>query len=494
MPFTDRIERLATPRNLWAALALGGLVLLAIFVLRPTHPNYDTYYTLVWGRELAGGDLPDYDVFRTPTPHPLATLVGAALSTLGDAADRAFVLITLASFLGLVAALFRFTQILLGTLVALVATAFFLTRTDLEFFAFRAVVDIPFLALIFGAAVWELERRRAGTPVLILLALAGLLRPEAWLFAGAYWLYLVWPDIRERRRPARWVPWTALAASAPVLWLLADWAVTGEPLYSLTSTREVAGQFARDRGLVEAVGLIPDYVGSTEKVVNVAAGGLGALLAVWLLRRRALMALALVAIGTLTFLAIAVAGLSVIPRYLVIPSLVLNLAVGVAVAGWALVEAPPRARRAALAVAGLAFLLIAWRSPDYVRDVRKLNGQTLFSSEQHRELKAILDDARVVPLLQDCGRLTVPSHSAIPVVRWATGLPKEALEASIAQRRPPVDGLLLIGRTFNFEPAAARAAVGGGRASAQKWWSNYPLSTFRLVARNERWRIYSNCA
>ena len=44
--------------------------------------NYDTLYTLVWGRDLAGGELPDYDVSLAPTPHPLATLAAALLAPL----------------------------------------------------------------------------------------------------------------------------------------------------------------------------------------------------------------------------------------------------------------------------------------------------------------------------------------------------------------------------------------------------------------------------
>ena len=35
-----------------------------MYVVRQTYPNYDTYYTLVWGKELANGHLPDYDVLR----------------------------------------------------------------------------------------------------------------------------------------------------------------------------------------------------------------------------------------------------------------------------------------------------------------------------------------------------------------------------------------------------------------------------------------------
>ena len=38
-------------------------VVLVVYVVWQTYPNYDTYYTLVWGKELANGHLPDYDVF-----------------------------------------------------------------------------------------------------------------------------------------------------------------------------------------------------------------------------------------------------------------------------------------------------------------------------------------------------------------------------------------------------------------------------------------------
>ena len=480
-----------TARLLACAVAL---VALAVFLLRPTFPNYDSYYQLVWGQELADGRLPDREVFRTPTPHPLSELVALALAPFGLAADRLLVLVTLGAWLGLLAAVFRFTQLLLGTLVASAAVLVLLTRTDLEFFALRGVVDIWFLALVFAAAVWELARPRAGWGVMTLLVLAGLLRPEGWVFAGLYALWLIPRDgpLRDRLRTA--LPWLAAAALGPLIWMGWDWVVSGDPLYSLTSTREVAGQFQRDRGPVEAIKLIPDYIGANEKIVNVAAGGLGAVFALWLLRARAALPLALMAIGVAVFLMIAAAGLSVIPRYLAIPSILFNLGVAFAFTAWLVVE-HPRARRVAQALAVVALALVAWRAPAYFKDFQKLNGQTNFVKNQHRDLESILDDPRVVPLLADesCRPVTTPTHSAIPVIRFLTGLRKEDLVASIAQERPPGRGVLLIGDTFNFEPTAARSTSGVRERSARKWWSNYPISTFRRVAGNERWEAYANC-
>jgi hypothetical protein len=485
-----RAEALATRRNAVVVLVLAGAALLAVFAVRPTYPNYDSYYSLLWGQDLADGRLPDYDVFRTPTPHPLATLVAALLSPLGGAADRVFVLITMTSFLVLVALLFRFTQVLLGTLLAIVAAAIVLTRTDLEFFALRGVVDVPFLTFVFGAALVELRRPRAGWPVLALLALAGLVRPEAWVLSGAYLLWLA-PAVPR----GRLLGYAALAASAPVLWTLSDLAVTGDPLYSLTSTREVAGQVGRQRDLPGAISEIPTGLGGSEKVVNVAVGGLGLLLALWLLRRRAALPLAIGALGLAVFLGIATAGLSVIPRYLLIPSLFFNLGVAVALTGWAVMSA--RGRRGAefaipVALAVVAVAVMAFRAPSYVTDVKKLNSRTLFIGTRFSELKEILDHPKVVPLLERCAPITVPQQTSVPIVRYQTGLPKQAIEASIQQRRPPERGLLITGRDFNLEPAA-QGGVGSSERSVRKWWSNYALSTFQPVARNEHWNVYARC-
>ena len=55
----------------------------------------------------------------------------------------------------------------------------------------RAYVDVPFLASSSEAALLEVERgdaeqrSRRARPVMALLALAGLLRPEAWALVGA---------------------------------------------------------------------------------------------------------------------------------------------------------------------------------------------------------------------------------------------------------------------------------------------------------------------
>jgi hypothetical protein len=475
-------------RLTYALLALGALVVLAVFVVFQTYPNYDTYYTLVWGKELGNWQLPDYDVLRSPTPHPLSTFVGWAVAPFGTASDRILVLVSLFELLGLYVATFVLTERLLGRLIALIAVGVMLTRTDMQLQALRAMFDLPFYLMIFAAAVLELRRARCGWPVLVLLALAGLLRPEAWLLAGAYWLWLV----PVTPRPAL-VRYAMLVAAAPLIWLASDLIVTGEPLYSLTSTREVSGEFGRNRGLLDAIVHIPDYSGGNDSIVTVGAGGLGLLLAVYILRRRAALPLALGGLGVATFLIIAAAGLSVIPRYMTIPSLLLSLCVAVALGGWTLVDGRTP-RRVAIGIAVVSVLLIGWRVPWIARDFGELVDQAQFVEAQLKGLERALDAPRVVVALQACRPITLPTHSAIPVIRYRTGLPKEALEASIAQRRPPSEGLLLIGRTFNFEPGTGRANTSARpRASARKPWSNEPLPGFERIARSGRWTAFARC-
>ena len=97
--------RLALPADTLALWAFVGLCVLAVvgFFTWVTYPNYDSYYSLLWGEELLHGQLPSFEAYRAPTEHPLAVVFGAALSLLGQDADRVMVLITLFSFVALVA-------------------------------------------------------------------------------------------------------------------------------------------------------------------------------------------------------------------------------------------------------------------------------------------------------------------------------------------------------------------------------------------------------
>ena len=57
-----------------------GLLCLAFaigFFVYPTYPNYDSYYSLLWGQEVLDLTKPGFEGFRVPTEHPLAIALGA---------------------------------------------------------------------------------------------------------------------------------------------------------------------------------------------------------------------------------------------------------------------------------------------------------------------------------------------------------------------------------------------------------------------------------
>src|SRR3954465_2375117 len=183
----DRGDRLA--KLVFALLCLGFLVGFFVF---PTYPVYDSYYSLLWGRDVLHGQMPVFDGFRYPTEHPLSIVAGAVLSLFGQAGDRLWVLMILATFLALVAGVYRLGRLASTPLVGAIAAALLLSRFDYPFLAARGYIDIPYMAPALRAAVLEGSRPRRGTPVFLLLALAGMLRPEAWFLAALYWCWMAW--------------------------------------------------------------------------------------------------------------------------------------------------------------------------------------------------------------------------------------------------------------------------------------------------------------
>src|SRR5436190_12734622 len=171
----------------FALLCAGALI---GFFVYPTYPNYDSYYSLLWGREVLDLQAPFFQGFRVPTEHPLAIAAGAIVSLLGEGGDRVWVAMTLGCFLWLVWGIYRLGQIAFTPLVGAIAAGLLLTRFDFAFLAARGYIDVPYMALVVWAAVLEARTQRRGWPVFALLGAAGLLRPEAWILGGLYFLWM----------------------------------------------------------------------------------------------------------------------------------------------------------------------------------------------------------------------------------------------------------------------------------------------------------------
>jgi hypothetical protein len=471
-------------------IGLGALTLVAIigYFVYPTYPNYDSYYSLLWGRELVGLDPLSFTAYRAPTEHPLAIAFGALLSLLGDGADRVMVAFAVLSFLALVAGVYALGKTAFTPLVGAAAAGLVVTRFDFPFLAARGYIDIPYLAVVVWGAVIEARApRRRPVLVLVVLAAAGLMRPEAWVLTGLYWLWVVGPASWGRR-----ALYTALAAIGPLVWAAVDLAVTGDPLYSLTATGDLAAELGRNKGAAAVPGALYAFLIQLAKFPVVIAGAVGLLLAVVLTPRRALMPLLLFAAGVGTFALVGFAGLSVIDRYLLVPSLCVMVFAAVFIAGWTMLEPGTLWRRiwmtgaAALVVFGVAFT--ATRV-----NLEQLRNELQFRGDSHVALERVLHDPDVARALH-CGPVYVPNHKLIPDVRWILDRSRSGVVARSSARTqanpdpaPPARGVVIL--VHNRLAIFKQAWVTDNDNTAD----NLPPPGFDRVATSQYYAAYVNC-
>ena len=479
-------------------------------------PNYDTIYALVWGRELAHGMSPDYGSALPPTPHPLADLVGLVTTPLGDGAITVMMVIAYAA-LGLVGYLvYRLGALWFDRPIGVVAALIVLTRAPYLSNGLRAYVDLPYIALCLGALVLETRRRRCGWPVLALLALAGLLRPEAWLFSFAYLAYLALrverhpeaspptaPPTGQKRyagqrfRPiGHWeVSWrgergtrellglTALAAAAPVGWAVFDWITAGDPTYSFTGTRDTVETLDRQTGPVDLVLYGPRRLGEVLQWPGVvgAVGGVAFCLA--LLRRRATIGVAAAALALAAFAILACAGLAVIPRYTMLAAAVLAVFCAAALLGWRLVDAAsPWRRRWQLFAVVVALMFVIWGPNQWDLD-SQVDTDLTNQARIEDDLNDLADSGAFEPL---CGPISVPNHRAVPRLAFALDIEPSRIVRSSEQRQPSRGYFLDPASDFvvhNFildpnDPARLETKVPAG---------------FRRVTANRSWVLYRSC-
>ncbi len=168
------------------------------------------------------------------------------------------------------------------------------------------------------AGALEAERPRRGRSVALLLALAGLLRPEAWILASGYVAWLWWADRRIDPVVA------ALGVGAPLLWFLLDARVTGDPLFSLHQTSFVVDSIGEDVPVWRVPDRLVSFLGSTVRPPVLLLGVVGprARLARPPPPRatRARRPAALLAGGIVAFVGSAIAVGTVQQRYLTLPA------------------------------------------------------------------------------------------------------------------------------------------------------------------------------
>lgn len=421
-----------SPRALANALGIAAGALLLRLVVGVGFVNYDTLYALAWGGQLSRGSTPAYRVAISPTPHPLLELVGLVLAPLGPRGvlDVAIAL----GFLALSACgwvIYRLGARWFGWAAGALAALIFLTRAEVLSYGVRAYADIPYLLLVLSALLVESSRRRAGRPVLVLLALAGLLRPEAWAFSGLYMLYLLdWMPRWLRTRIGSTSPYgksgapapasrqqilrlTLLAASAPLVWVLSDLLITGQPLWSLTHTQNTATLLDRETGIANVPEYLPRRIGEILRppvLVGAALGGVLSLL--WIRPRAALGAVAGV-IAVVVFAAFASVGLPINTRYAFLASAILCLFCGAGVFGWTCLAPGARGRRLWMAGGAVVAVALLAYAPSQYRSAHTQMVELARQQSLEGELLALVDNHTIN---LNCGPVGVPNHAPVPLL------------------------------------------------------------------------------
>jgi hypothetical protein len=461
----------------WVAAVSG--VLLLLFPVG--FPNYDTIYALVWGRELAHLESPDMGAALPPTPHPLTELWGLATTPLGDGMITLTMIGAYAS-LGLIGYfVYRLGAIWFDRWIGAAAAAIVLTRAPFLSNGLRAYIDLPYIALCLAALLVEAKKPRAGWPVLALLALAGLLRPEAWLFAIAYLIYLSVDDERSFSPPPLWL--VGLALAGPILWAVFDWITAGSPTYSWTGTKETVETLERQTGPVDLVLYGPRRLGEVLQWPGMVGALGGVVLGLAFLRRRSVLGVAAATLALAAFALLACGGLAILPRYTMLAAAILAIFAGVGLLGWRLLEPghPWRRRWQVFAAIVLAMFLI-WLPNQWDLD-SKVDTDLTNQARIERDLSDLVDAGAFEPL---CGRVAVPNHRAVP--RLAFNLDVEPTQIiSASEEGAPARG-------YFVAPASEFVIHNFVLDPNDPTDPTFPVPEgFTEVAANDSWVVYRRC-
>jgi len=437
-------------------LVIAAVAAVSLLAFRPA-PGYDPWTWLLWGREVAGGGLSTVD---GPAFKPLPVAVCALLAPLGGAAPWLWVLLVRAAAVAACWLAFRLGRRLADGSVAagvLAAAAVALCGG----FATQAAAggEAPLLLAfaLAGAEAWRAGRLRTA---LLCGAACALLRVEAWPFlaVAAVVAWRLHPQVRAV------VP--LLALLVPLAWFVPEWIGSGDPLRSGARALQPAvgdrpaGALA---SLAAAAGLVlwPLWLG----LLNRAAWPLAAAGAAWI---------ALVA-------AMAQAGFSGEPRYLLPGAALLSIA-GAAglIRGWdgftpyTVVNSshPPNPLPYKRVLTLAAALLLTAAATPRATDLPALHRAQAHQHALARDLAQAIDATGGTRAILACGTPYVGPQRG-PLMAYHLRVPKHAVEPDDPPRPP--------GTVFRASLTATSAAA--PRAPAG----------FETAARAGTWQVLARC-
>jgi hypothetical protein len=422
--------------------------------------GYDAWAWMVWGRELAHLEL---ETTGGPSFKPLPVLVVAPLSVLGGGAPAVWLAAIRACAFASLALGYRLGTRLAGPVAGAAGALGLALSADLYRTALLGSAEPALIALALGAVDRHLAGRRDWP--LVLVAVAGLIRPEAWVVLAGYGLY-VWVD-EPRLRPLA----IAAVVLPPALWLGLDWAGSGDPLHaSSTATEATEGSAANAsvpalevlRRAADAV-IVPTLVLAAAGLVESARR-----------RDRRVLVLAALAIAWIAIVAVmAQAGFTGTRRYLAAPAAAICVVSGVGLA-WLLAYVPAgRARLgAACVVAALSLAPALLRAREEARTLSVARSQ----SHQLRELRRAVAKVGGRAAVRRAGRPAINPWLQTALA-WELRSQLDDVQATWASSR----------RHPHWSPPAlvfrAPARLAGPRPALRPGT--------RLVARAGRWRVLS---
>jgi hypothetical protein len=419
-------------RQLWPALlVIIGVPLLYLVVYGPPYLNYDASYSLVWAHDIAHGFTPDYDGFIAPTPHPLQTFVSFLALPLGSATVSVLAWIVMLTFGGLVWVVFRIGKELFNNWVGVLAAIIIVTRPAFAKNVLAGYQDIPFILFVCWALLLEIRQPRRGVPVLILLALAGLLRPEAWVLSGLYWLYL-WPARTMRER----VGLALIVGSAPVLWAISDWAISGDLLHSFHGTKDLAAQLDRPRSPVVAPFWTLKFLAWTLREPLMIGVPIGLAYCWFCARKQGLILFGVATLLSAVFILSTIGGLPLIARYVLTPTILLAVVYAAGVFGWRSLpdgfERKETWKWIGVFSLALSIVFIPWHVSIAKDTKRKIHN--------YQSIQGNLRDVAQAPTVQKfnrlCGRISTTDHRPTPAFRYELGTAPGSIQTTMDRKHP----------------------------------------------------------
>jgi hypothetical protein len=409
-------------RRWWPWVLLGVAVVSALFVVvSDMRPSYDGFGFMVWGRQVLHWNL-NTDGAPSWKPLPFLFTLPYAVAGRGQLWLWMGTAVAGAVFGSVFAArvAFRLTGPVVGgdrfhRFAPYVAGAFagiaVLGINTYMHLVLIANSDPLIVAVLLAAIDCHLSKRHR--LAFAMLVLASLGRPEAWVFAGLYGLWLMWTV----RTPSMWLLVIGGLVFIPAFWFSIP-ALTSKSWF-------ISGDLALNQQTVihgnKLIGVINRFRSLYELPMQIAML-VGVVLAALRRDRTTLLIVAAAALWVVIEVGFAYHGWSAVSRYMIEPAAVMVAVAGGGI-GWLLADTrTSKVLRWLGPVVALG--LIVWLAPDArsrVRTMRGLIEDSRHSAKQIDRLHKVIDDDGGPDAIKACGQ-PVSLVGFQSTVAWFTDL------------------------------------------------------------------------